>query len=118
MFKVPLWVEKGPRVVFQASVKTVLGGYGGSVARPSLGVQGGGWKKMTRGVYARGATGVTSGGLYGPRRHPFFEFQNRAGIGPGATTSGHGLQKSFLNGPVGVTKLAQNSNGYKRSDAK
>lgn len=39
-FEVPLWVEKGPRVVFQASVKAVLGSYGGSVARSVFGVQG------------------------------------------------------------------------------
>lgn len=53
---------------------------------------------MTRGVYARGATRVRSGGLYGPRRHLSFEFQNRSGFGPDVTAFGHGLQRVFLMG--------------------
>ncbi|KAE9448055.1 hypothetical protein C3L33_20076, partial [Rhododendron williamsianum] len=54
VYEVPLWVEKGPRVIFQSDVVVERGGGGGFAGVPEGPVVEGGRKKMTRVGSARG----------------------------------------------------------------
>lgn len=101
IYEVPLWVEKGPRVIFQSDVVFERGGGGGFAGVPEGPVVEGGRKKMTRVGSARGASGERGVGFFGSRingRSSNFELGSDSGFGPGRVLGWREMQPRPQNG--------------------
>ncbi|KAG5563761.1 hypothetical protein RHGRI_000082 [Rhododendron griersonianum] len=121
IYEVPLWVEKGPRVLSQSDVVVERGGGGGSAGVSEGPVVEGGRKKMTREGSARDASGERGVGLYGSRvnsRNSNFELGSDFGLVPGHVLGRREMQPRPQNGygPRGQVVAINNKKWVRRRD--